>query len=80
MAHGHAAYLNHYRGEAREGRFLYTNIIEWAISVNAVQGMDITKLKIYMFDDLELWVQVYEEGAESKAVDQAVLSAEIDLS
>ena len=49
-------------------------------SVNAVQGMDITKLKIYMFDDLELWAQVYEEGAESEAVDQAVLSAEIDLS
>ncbi|MFQ7549730.1 MAG: DUF4179 domain-containing protein [Blautia marasmi] len=48
-------------------------------SVNAVQGMDITKLKIYMFDDLELWAQVYEEGAESEAVDQAVLSAEIDL-
>lgn len=49
-------------------------------SVNAVQGMDITKLKIYMFNDLELWAQVYEEGAESEAVDQAVLSAEIDLS
>lgn len=48
-------------------------------SVNAVQGINITKLKIYLFDNFEVMSQVMEEGAESEAVDQAVLSAEIDI-
>lgn len=42
------------------------------------RGMDISELKIYVFDDMELWVQAAEEGADSEALNQAVLSAEID--
>lgn len=40
--------------------------------------MDISELKIYVIDDMELWVQAAEEGADSEALNQAVLSAEID--
>ena len=46
-------------------------------AVNAVQGIDISELKIYIFDDFELWAQAMEEGAGSEALDRAVLSAEI---
>ena len=48
-------------------------------SVNAVRGMDISELKIYVFDDMDLWVQAAEEGADSEALNQAVLSADIDV-
>ena len=47
-------------------------------SVYAVQGMDISKLKIYIFDDMALWAQALEEGADSGILDRAALSAEID--
>lgn len=48
-------------------------------SVNAVQGMEISKLYVYIFDSFESWVEMEEEGMKSKAAEQAVISAEIDV-
>ena len=48
-------------------------------SVYAVQGMDISKLYIYVFDDLDAFGNVYENGMDSDAVNQAVLFAEVDV-
>ena len=47
--------------------------------MNVVRGMDISDLKIYVFDDMDLWVQAAEEGADSESLNQAVLSADIDV-
>lgn len=48
-------------------------------SVYAVQGMDISKLYIYVFDDLDAFGEVYENGMDCDAVNQAVLFAEVDV-
>lgn len=48
-------------------------------SVYAVQGMDISKLYIYVFDDLVAFGEVYENGMDCDAVNQAVLFAEVDV-
>ena len=48
-------------------------------SVYAVQGMDLSKLYIYVFNDLDAFGEVYENGMDCDAVKQAVLSAEVDV-
>lgn len=48
-------------------------------SVYAVQGMDISKLYIYVFDDLDAFGEVYENGMDCDAVNQAVLFAGVDV-
>lgn len=48
-------------------------------SVYAVQGMDISKLYIYVFDDLDAFGEVYENGMDCDAVNQAVLFTEVDV-
>ena len=48
-------------------------------SVYAVQGMDISKLYIYVFDDLDAFGEVYDNGMDCDAVNQAVLFAEVDV-
>lgn len=48
-------------------------------SVYAVQGMDISKLYIYVFDDLDAFGEVYENGMDCDAANQAVLFAEVDV-
>ena len=48
-------------------------------SVYAVQGMDISKLYIYVFDDIDAFCEAYENGMDCEAVKQAVLSAEVDV-
>ena len=48
-------------------------------SVYAVQGMELSKLYIYVFDDLDAFGEVYENGMDCDAVNQAVLSAEVDV-
>lgn len=48
-------------------------------SVYAVQGMDISKLYIYVFNDLDVFGEVYENGMDCDAVNQAVLFAEVDV-
>lgn len=63
----------------QEGERLTPTAEFYGKSVNAVRGMDISELKIYVFDDMDLWVQAAEEGADSEALNQAVLSADIDV-
>ena len=48
-------------------------------SVYAVQGMDISKLYIYVFDDLDAFGEVYENGMDCDAAKQAVLFAEVNV-
>ena len=48
-------------------------------SVYAVQGMYISKLYIYVFDDLDAFNETYENGMDCDAANQAVLFAEVDV-
>lgn len=48
-------------------------------SVHAVQGMDISKLYIYVFDDPDVFGEVYENGMDCDAINRAVPSAEVDV-
>lgn len=48
-------------------------------SVSAVQGKEITRLYIYVFDNIQGWGQMYEQGMNSETTAQALISAEIDV-
>lgn len=47
-------------------------------SVKAVQGADISKLYIYVFDDLDAMIEVSEKGMDCDAVKQAVVNTEVE--
>ncbi len=45
----------------------------------AVQGKEINKLFVFIFDNLDDWTQMKEEGMNSSAADRAVISKEIHV-
>ena len=45
----------------------------------AVQGKEIKTLYIFIFDNLDDWVQMENEGMNSSAADKAVISREIHV-
>lgn len=48
-------------------------------SVNAVQGKEISKLYIYIFDDFDAWMEMNKNGMDCDAANQAVITAEVDI-
>ena len=48
-------------------------------SVNAVDGKEVTKLYIYVFDEFDSWLKMEKEGIDCAAADQALIAAEVDV-
>ena len=48
-------------------------------SVNAVDGKEVTKLYIYVFDEFDSWLKMAKEGIDCAAADRALIAAEVDV-
>ena len=48
-------------------------------SVNAVDGKEVTKLYIYVFDEFDSWLKMEKEGIDCAAADRALIAAEVDV-
>lgn len=63
----------------QDGDVLTSEEETYGHSVNAVQGKDIRKLYIYVFNDFDPWIAMKTEGLGSASAEQAVVSAEMNV-
>ena len=63
----------------QDGEMLYSDMEMAGRAGFAVQGKEIKTLYIFIFDNLDDWVQMKEEGMNSSAADKAVIAREIHV-
>lgn len=63
----------------QDGEILYPDIEMPGRAEFAVQGKEISTLHIYIFDNLDDWARMKEEGMGSSAADKAVFAKEISV-
>ena len=63
----------------QDGEALYSDVEMPGFAGFAVQGKELSALHIFIFDNLEDWDKMREEGMSSSAADRAVITKEIDL-
>ncbi len=61
----------------QDGEMLYSDMEMAGRAGFAVQGKEIQMLYVFIFDNLEDWCQMKEEGMESSVADKAVIAKEI---
>ncbi|MCI8614858.1 DUF4179 domain-containing protein [Parablautia intestinalis] len=63
----------------QDGEALYSDMEMPGFAGFAVQGKELSALHIFIFDNLEDWDKMREEGMSSSAADRAVIAKEINL-
>lgn len=64
----------------QNGEALYSDMEMPGLAEFAVQGKEISSLYIYVFDNLDDWDKMREEGLSSSAADKAVFAKEVPVS
>lgn len=63
----------------QDGEILYPDMEMAGQARFAVQGKEISTLHIFIFDNLDDWVQMKEEGINSSVADKAAIAAKINV-
>lgn len=63
----------------QDGEMLSATKEQRGCSVNAVQGKEISKLYIYVFDHFDGAIRMSEQGMDGDAAKQALIAAEVDV-
>ena len=63
----------------QDGEMLYSDMEMAGRAGFALQGKEIKTLYVFIFDNLDDWIQMEQEGMNSSAADRAVISKEIHI-
>ncbi len=63
----------------QDGEMLYSDMEMPGRAVFAVQGRELKTLHIFIFDNMDDWAQMSDEGMNSSVADKAVISKEISV-